>query len=74
MSFNLSLDFPSVLGGRDNSSINVEIFSNRNNILPKQDDNLDYAYKTLKFNRNKMSMVGQSPVKPGEIVFNILTH
>ena len=67
------LDFPKVVKTSDEDSGNaskVEVFvdwSDKLNSPKKLEDSLDHAYTKLKFNRNLMSMVGRSPVKPGEI-------
>ena len=74
------LDFPKVVKASDEDSGNaskVEVFvdwSDKLNSPKKQEDSLDHAYTKLKFNRNLMSMVGRSPVKPGEIHIKPVAH
>ena len=62
-----NLDLPQ--SAPNNTWKKVEVLEDFDYKLDKpseQEENLDHAYQKLKFNRNLMSMVGRSPLKPGE--------
>ena len=68
------LDFPTVIEKTGNTSKQnkvVSSWSEKFQWVPQQpDENLDHAYSKLKFNHDVMSMVGRSPVRPGEFIYH----